>query len=356
ACEAIEDACGVVVDGPLRDLRRLLYCGEWIESHTLHVYLLHAPDFLGYDGALEMAADHRDRVAQGLELKKVGNALVEVVGGRAIHPINVRVGGFHRVPTRRELAPLLDDLRRVRDIAEDTVAWVAGFDFPDLTHDHELVALARPDEYAVIGGRIVSDRGLDLAASEFSGAFVEQHVARSNALHAFRSDGGRYLVGPLARFALGFDHLLPGARAAADAAGLTPDERNPFRSIVVRAVEVLHAVEEAIALLEGYEEPDAPARAVEPRAGTGHGVSEAPRGLLYHRYTLDDEGMITDAVIVPPTAQNQPGIETDLARLIEDNLDLGDDALRHVCEQAIRNHDPCISCATHFLDLTVDRR
>ena len=355
ACEAIEDACGVVVDGPLRALRRLLYCGEWIESHTLHVYMLHAPDFLGYHGAIEMAADHRERVEQGLALKKVGNQIVEVLGGRAIHPVNVRVGGFYRVPTRRELQPVLDGLLRVREIAEETVRWVGGFDMPDLTYDHELVALSRPDEYAVVGGNVVSSSGLDIPVSAFLDEFAEEHVARSNALHAYRSDGTRYLVGPMARFALGYDRLSESARAAAAEVGLGPDDRNPFRSIVVRAVEVLHAVDEAIGLIEAYEPPDQPTVPVEPRAGVGHGVSEAPRGLLYHRYTLDDEGFITDAVIVPPTSQNQPSIEADLFRLVEQNLDLDDDALRHVCEQSIRNHDPCISCATHFLDLTVDR-
>ena len=355
ACEAIEDACGVVVDGPLRALRRLLYCGEWIESHTLHVYMLHAPDFLGYHGAIEMAADHRERVEQGLALKKVGNQIVEVLGGRAIHPLNVRVGGFYRVPTRRELQPVLDGLLRVREIAEETVRWVGAFDMPDLTYDHELVALSRPDEYAVVGGNVISSSGLDIPVSSFLDEFAEQHVARSNALLAYRSDGTRYLVGPMARFVLGYDRLSESARAAAVEVGLGPDDRNPFRSIVVRAVEVLHACDEAIALIEGYEPPDHPAVPVEPRAGVGHGVSEAPRGLLYHRYTLDEEGLITDAVIVPPTSQNQPSIEADLFRLVETNLDLDDDALRHVCEQSIRNHDPCISCATHFLDLTVDR-
>ena len=355
ACEAIEDACGVVVDGPLRALRRLLYCGEWIESHTLHVYMLHAPDFLGYHGAIEMAADHRERVEQGLALKKVGNQIVEVLGGRAIHPLNVRVGGFYRVPTRRELQPVLDGLLRVREIAVETVRWVGAFDMPDLTYDHELVALSRPDEYAVVGGNVVSSSGLAIPVSAFLDEFAEEHVARSNALHAYRSDGTRYLVGPMARFALGYDRLSESARAAAVEVGLGPDDRNPFRSIVVRAVEVLHAVDEAIGLIEAYEPPDQPAVPVEPRAGVGHGVSEAPRGLLYHRYTLDDEGFITDAVIVPPTSQNQPSIEADLFRLVEQNLDLDDDALRHVCEQSIRNHDPCISCATHFLDLTVDR-
>jgi coenzyme F420-reducing hydrogenase alpha subunit len=355
ACEAIEDACGVVVDGPLRDLRRLLYCGEWIESHTLHVYLLHAPDYLGYDGAVEMAEDHRPMVEQGLELKKIGNEVLTTLGGRAIHPVNVRVGGFYRVPDRRELTPLRDRLLVARDLAAATVAWVGDFDVPDLVHDHELVALDRPDEYAVLGGRIRSNRGLDSSAADFLDHVEEEHVAHSTALHAHVLERGNYLVGPQARFALNHAHLSPGARAAADAVGLGPDERNPFRSIVTRAVEVLHACEEAIALIERYEAPDRPTVAVEPVAGVGYGVTEAPRGLLYHRYELDADGLIRDARIIPPTSQNQPTIEHDLFHFVEGHLDLPDDELRRRSEQVIRNHDPCISCATHFLDLTVDR-
>ena len=355
ACEAIEDACGVEVGGPIRDLRRLLYCGEWIESHTLHIYLLHAPDFLGYDGAIEMAADHRAVVEDGLALKKIGNELLETLGGRAIHPVNVRVGGFYRVPTRRELAPLRDRLLRGRDLALATVRWVGGFDFPDLEHGHELVALRRPDEYAVIGGRIHSSRGLDIGAAEFDEHVQEEHVAHSTALHAHLLERGNYLVGPQARFGLNFDQLSAGARDAAGEVGLGPESRNPFRSIVIRAVEVVQACEEAIAIIEGYEPPDRPAIDVEPVAGIGHGVTEAPRGLLYHRYEIDADGVIVDARIVPPTSQNQPTIEHDLFHFVEGHLDLPDDELGHRCEQVIRNHDPCISCATHFLDVTVDR-
>lgn len=356
ACLAIEAACGVTVDGPLRDLRRILYCGEWIESHTLHVYMLHAPDFLGYAGAVEMAADHRSLVQDGLDLKRVGNEVLETLGGRAIHPVNVRVGGFYRVPTKRELRPLRDKLLRARETAVATVRWVGDFDVPDLEHHHELVALWRPDEYAVLGGRIRSSAGLDIAPEEFADHVVESHVARSNALHAHLLERGGYLVGPQARFALNFEQLSRGAREAAAAVDLGPHCRNPFRSIVMRAVEVLHACDEAIALIESYEPPDRPAVPVEPTAAVGHGVTEAPRGLLYNRYSLDVDGLITDAVIVPPTSQNQPSIEHDLFHFVEKNLDLSDDDLRHRCEQVIRNHDPCISCATHFLDLTVDRR
>ena len=350
ACRAIEDACAVTVEGPLDELRRLIYCGEWIESHTLHVYLLHAPDFLGAESAVELAARDRPSVERGLRLKKAGNDLVEVIGGRAIHPVNVRVGGFHRVPTRRELRRLRDPLERARDDAAETVAWVAGFDFPDREIESPLVAVSDPGHYPVIGGRVVSTAGLDIAEREFLDHVVEEHVGHSTALHA-ALDGGEYVTGPLARYALASDRLAPAARDAARAAGLGAVERNPFRSIVVRAVEVLHACEEALRIVDSYDEPDRPAVAVDARAGIGHGCTEAPRGLLYHRYELDDAGTILDARIVPPTSQNQRAIEHDVWHVVEDNLDLGDEALARLAEQTIRNHDPCISCAAHFLDL-----
>ncbi|HEX6418990.1 MAG TPA: nickel-dependent hydrogenase large subunit [Acidimicrobiales bacterium] len=350
ACRAIEDACGATVDGPLDDLRRLIYCGEWIESHALHVYLLHAPDFLGAQSAVELAERDRPAVERGLRLKQAGNHLVEVIGGRAIHPVNIRVGGFHRVPTRRELRRLREPLEQARDDAAATVAWVAGFDFPDRRIDDPLVAVSDPGHYPVIGGRVVSTAGLDIAEHQFLDHVVEEHVARSTALHA-TLDGDRYAVGPLARYALASDRLSPGAREAARGAGLGDVERNPFRSVVVRAVEVLHACEEGLRLVDGYEEPDRPAVAVEPREAVGHGCTEAPRGLLYHRYALDGDGTVLDARIVPPTSQNQGAIEHDVWHVVEDNLHLDDEALTRLAEQAIRNHDPCISCAAHFLDL-----
>ncbi len=355
ACNAIEAACGITVEGALGDLRRLLYCGEWIESHTLHIYLLHAPDFLGFDGAIELANAHRALVQRGLELKKIGNQLVDLIGGRAIHPVNVRVGGFYRVPTEAELKAFRPRLERARDLALETVRWVAGFDFPDHEWRGELVALRHPGEYPITRGRLVSTMGLDIGPQEFDQHVVEEHVEHSTALHARILERGEYLLGPLARFALNYDELTPLARDAAAAAGLSSGERNPFRSIVVRAVEVLHACDEGLAIIDRYREPDHPAVDVPPRAGVGHGWTEAPRGMLWHRYELDDEGAILTARIVPPTSQNQAGIERDLFRFVEENLDLVDDELGHRAEQVIRSYDPCISCATHFLDLTVDR-
>ncbi len=356
ACHAMEDACGVEVGGQLRALRRLLYCGEWIESHALHVYLLHLPDFLGFESAIEMAREHPDTVAQALELKKTGNEVMTVVGGREVHPINVRVGGWYRAPRKRELQPLVEKLERAREIALETVRFTAGLDFPDYEQDYELVALAEPGEYPIDRGRIVSNRGLDIGVAEYDDHFVEEHVPWSNALHSSLRERGSYLCGPLARFAHGFESLSPAALEAAKEAGLEPGERNPFRSIVVRSVEMVYAADEALRLIAEYEEPDAPAVEVEPRAGVGHGCTEAPRGILYHRYELDSDGTILDAKIVPPTSQNQRTIEEDLRGVVERSLDVPDEELSLLCEQTIRNYDPCISCATHFLTLEVERR
>jgi coenzyme F420-reducing hydrogenase alpha subunit len=355
AVQAMEDLCGVEIPEPIAALRRLLYCGEWIESHALHVYMLHAPDFLGYDGAVELARDHPAEVERGLALKKTGNQVMILVGGREIHPINVRVGGFYRAPTRRELRMLVEPLERAREAALETVRWTAGFDFPERDVGCELVAVSQPGTYAIERGRIASDHGLDVSASEYDEHFVEEHVERSNALHSLLRGRDTYLCGPLARFALSGDRLSPLAVEAAREAGLEPPCRDAFRSVVVRSVELVYACDEALRLIAGYEEPDAPAVPVEPRAGVGYGVTEAPRGLLYHRYRLGDDGTILDAKIVPPTSQNQRAIEDDLRGVVGRYAALEDEELRALCEQAIRNYDPCISCATHFLDLQVER-
>jgi coenzyme F420-reducing hydrogenase alpha subunit len=355
AVHAMEDACGIRVDGPLRALRRLLYCGEWIESHTLHVYMLHAPDFLGYADAIQMARDLPEVVQRGLQLKKAGNAIVALLGGREIHPINVRVGGFYKVPTKRDLAPLAERLTWARDAALDTVRWVATLPCPVFEQDYEFVALRHATEYPFNEGRLVSNKGLDMAVHDYETHVVEEHVAHSNALHAVLKERGAYLVGPLARYSLNFDRLSPLAQEAARQAGLGPVCSNPFQSILVRSVEILYACDEALRLIAAYEPPEHPAVALAPRAATGYGCTEAPRGILYHRYALDEAGTILDAKIVPPTSQNQKRIEQDLAHFVAQSLTLPQEQLTWQCEQAIRNYDPCISCATHFLRLHLEQ-
>jgi coenzyme F420-reducing hydrogenase alpha subunit len=353
AINAMERILDLRVSPEIRDLRRLLYMAEWIESHSLHIYLLHAPDFLGYPSGVAMAVAFPDEVRDGLRLKRIGNDLMARIGGREIHPVNPKVGGFHRTPTPEELRAVAPDLEWALEAALRTVTLVSTFPFPELDLDYEFVALSDPDEYAVLDGRIRSSLGIDASVEEFNDIFVEEHVPWSNALHARVRDRGSYHVGPIARFNLNREQLHPVALNAAR--GIEPVVGNPFRSIVVRAVEMVHACATSLDILRRYERPEIPAFTAPIRAGEGHGASEAPRGMLYHRYRIDDAGIITDAQIVPPTSQNQLRIEEDLRNLIPTIVGLSDAEMQHRLEQAIRNYDPCISCATHFLDFTVRR-
>jgi coenzyme F420-reducing hydrogenase alpha subunit len=352
---AIEDALNLTVEPSIRSLRRLIYCGEWIESHALHVFMLHAPDFLGYPDAIHMAKDHPHLVQQGLELKKIGNEIISLLGGRAIHPINVRVGGFYRTPVRQELMPVADRLKRGRDACLQMVRWSRTLPVRDYSPDYEFVALQHPGEYAMNEGRVVSNRGLEITPGEFDAHFEEEHVAYSNALHSVIKGRGAYLTGPLARFNLNFDRLPAPVKESAREVGLAGACRNPFESIIVRSLEMLYAFNEAIRIIDGYEPPERPFVDCALRPGTGYAATEAPRGTLYHRYSIDANGIIQDAKIVPPTSQNQKMIENDLRQYVSTRVDMPTDQLRAECEHVIRNYDPCISCSTHFLKLEVNR-
>jgi len=355
AVHAIERALGIRIDPQVRLLRRLFYCGEWIESHALHVYMLHAPDFLGYQDVIEMAKDHREVVEKALRLKKIGNRIVQLIGGREIHPISAAVGGFYKTPSKSRLRELVSDLEWALEASIETVRWTSTLQFPDFEQDYEFVALRHPEEYPFNEGRLVSSQGLDIDAAEYEDRFTEFHVKHSNALHSVVRGRGSYLVGPLARFNLNFDKLPEVARKAALEAGLRPPVKNPFRSIIVRAVELVFACAEALRVIGEYEPPAAPRVTAPNRAGVGQAVTEAPRGILYHRYAVDDNGLIVTAKIVPPTSQNQKRIEDDLREYAAQLAAWPLEEATWKCEQAVRCYDPCISCATHFLKVVLQR-
>ncbi len=354
AVHALEQIFGLRAEGALRDLRRLIYCGEWIESHALHVYLLQAPDFLGYDSAIAMAKDHPAVVTRGLRLKKAGNAIMTLLGGRSVHPVSVRVGGFSRVPTWRELEALRDELLWARDAAAETIRWVAAFEFPQFSPDYTCVALHHPEEYPFNEGQVAVSSGLQISANEFEHHFTEHQVAYSSALHC-TFQGSSYLVGPMARLNLNHDHLTPLARQVVADSRIALPLRNPFHGIIARSVEILYALEESLRLIERYEPPPTPALSVVVRPGIGMACTEAPRGILYHRYEVDSDGIIREAKIVPPTSQNQSRIEQDLRQFMPRLLHLPDKEVALACERVIRCYDPCISCATHFLNLDIRR-
>lgn len=357
SCHALEKALGVQVSPEIRRLRRLLYCAEWIESHGLHIYLLHAPDFLGLESGISLAAINRGLVEKGLRLKKIGNELLEVLGGRAIHPINVTVGGFYRAPPVAALKALLPDLEWGLQASIDTLHVVQEFTFPRLDCPYELVSLKHPDEYPMNDGRIVTSGGRDLPMEDYEKHFEERHVKQSNALHSVLLPEEKcYLVGPLARINLCFDQLGPTAKREAERCKIDWPCWNNFKSIVARAVELIHAYEEAISIVKAYQaEPMESRTAYTLRAGEGCHATEAPRGLIYHRYRITDDGLIAEAKITPPTSQNLAQIEADLRAFLPQIIKEEDTTVQLRCEHLIRNYDPCISCATHFLRLQLDR-
>lgn len=368
AVQALEQQYGIEVRPEIRSLRRLMYCGEWIESHVLHVTMLQAPDFFELDSGLELAKLFPDEVKRTLRMKKIGNRLLEVLGGRAIHPVNLAVGGFYRLPKREELRELIPDMEWGLQAAIDTAKWVAGFTFPTFTQPYEYVALSRPDEYAILDGNIVSSTGLKCNVDEYEANFREEQVPHSTALHSkIIPSGHSYFVGPLARINLNREQLSPIAKGLAESLSFPMNCINPYMGIVARSIEVVHAFEEGLERIRSYK-PIAESRIIpnndclseDKSLGTkkrlsGCAATEAPRGTIYHRYDVDERGKISFAKIVPPTSQNQSQIETDLRELLSEIIDQDDNSIAIQCERLVRSYDPCISCSTHFLKLHVDR-
>ena len=353
---ALEGILGIEPPAEIRALRRLMYAAEWIESHALHVFLLHAPDFLGYPDAIHMAKDHKDLVEVGLRMKKAGNTVLEVMGGRAIHPVSPRVGGFYKTPDPAALRALVSELEWGLGAAQDTVALTATLPMLDFEQDYFFVALYGGSDYPLEWGDQIAVSGRDpVPVAEFEQVFKEQQVPQSPALHARLPDGTPYLTGPMARLNLFPEKLHATAQEALERSGIALPVLNPYRSIVVRSVELVHAFAESLDIIRDYRRKEPPFQEAPLRAGEGVGATEAPRGLQYQRHRIDDQGLILESRIVPPTSQNQARIEADLAGLAPEIMAMDEAEATLRCEQLIRAYDPCISCATHFLRLEIDR-
>jgi coenzyme F420-reducing hydrogenase alpha subunit len=298
-------------------VRRMLACAEWLQSHARHIHLMAAPDFLGAEDALALVgAGHEESVRRGMRLQTLGADVLRLFGGRAVHPVGIRVGGFHSAPAARDVAALVQRLAAAIPEAEGLVRWTASFAFPDDTQPFTSVALCHPSEYAIGAGRIQSGDGLDISTGQFEQHFAMLQVAHSTALQ-LRLDGRPYLVGPLARLNLNFRELPPAVRVVLDTLPVAVPSHNMFHSVVARAVELLLAVHEAHRLLRDYATPGRPAVPVRPTAGTAIAASEAPGGLLWLRFEVDSRGVVRQVRIVPPTSQNQGRCEEDLAAALE---------------------------------------
>jgi sulfhydrogenase subunit alpha len=351
---ALENALGVEVTPQVYALRRMMYCGEYIESHALHIYLLQAPDLLGQPSALDLAAIAPEVVKNALRMKKVGNEILKGIGGRSVHPVSSCVGGFYRWPDSAPLKALLPELEWALQAAQAAVKWAVTLPYPKLELDYDFVAIHHPEEYGVINGEVWSSKGSHLSVSEYETRYLEEHVRHSNALHGRTTSGEHYLVGPLARLNLNHEQLLPLAKKALKDNKIKLPIINPYQSLIARAVELVHFYEEAIQLIQAYAPKGPPHLTLKLKAGEGAGASEAPRGLLYHRYKIDNQGRVQFAKITPPTAQNLPRIEEDLFALAPQIVKMPLEQATLTAEHLVRSYDPCISCATHFLKLKIE--
>lgn len=355
ATHAIEQCFSVEPPPWVRDMRRLFYCGEWLESHSLHIHFLAAPDFLGFKSAPDMAKTYPDEIRRGLRLQALGNELIRFLGGRSVHPVGACIGGFYKAPNLAQVKALLEHVSACVSDCEALLQWVATLALPNNTHDFTCVSLRHPCEYPMNEGQIVSDHGLAITIDRFDDYFKEFQVPYSNALHCLLQNKP-YLVGPLARVNINYDKLPSPIMDSLSHINIHFPSKNMAHSIIARAIEVYYCVLEAQRILNAYVYPETSFSTIQPSSGIGFGCTEAPRGLLWQRYELDDQGVVKSARIVPPTSQNQARIEEDLhISLQQFGLNKPDDELRAYSEMIIRNYDPCISCSTHFLTMTVQR-
>lgn len=356
AVQALEQILEIKISGWVRAMRRVFYCGEWIQSHCLHMHLLAIPDFLGFESALQMAKQFPDEVRRGLALQSLGNELIALFGARAVHPVGAKIGGFSQSPTAETVAALLEKLKQHLPLAEALIGWTQQLELPNFSADMTMVALHHPDEYAMNEGEIISNKGLKVSKENYLDYFCEFQQPYSTALHSLLNNEA-YMVGPLARMVLNFQQLPSSLKAILNKYKINFTKPSMFQSLVARAAEVYFAIAEAIRILENFSETDVSYETAVIKAGTGFGATEAPRGLLWQAYQLSSDGHILKANIVPPTSQNQAQIEKDLATtLTQFGLDKTDQELKLMSEMVIRNYDPCISCSTHFLDLRVKRQ
>lgn len=347
---AIEKIFGLVVNQTIKDLRRLMYCAEWISSHSLHVYMLHGPDFYGLESAWS-GKEYIPVLKKGLSFKRLGNELLAIIGGRSIHPVNVKVGGFYRIPDMKRLSGLLPSLERAFEESLKEIRWVSSLGFGQDYQEREFVSL-EDDEYPMNYGYVISSKGLNSTMEDFLGVINEYQRDYSNALYSGIKRNGElqpYIVGPLSRLNLNYHRLPNEIKGAIKEAGVGVPLRGMDKGIIARVIEIAYAFYESIRLIKGLKEAEPLSIGFEPCSGVATWITEAPRGMLIHRYELDHRGRIMDCKIIPPTSQNLSMIESDVKHLVESKKDLEKGQLKRVIASLIRSYDPCISCSVHLL-------
>ncbi len=346
--QATEAAFGIVPSEQTILLRKLLYCGEMIESHILHLFFLAAPDFLHLSSLLPLVKARETVALCGLRLKRLGNSILEVIGGRAIHPQSVMVNGFGKLPGKKQLRDLQTKLKNAHADLEEAVIFFKNLKFPSFSRKTEFLCLKNANNYALISGDIISSATGISSIQEYLEIISEYVVPYSTAKFA-RHAGGSYAVGALARFNHNSQQLKPLAREAAGNLGLEVPCYNPFMNNLAQLVEVVHEIESSINYIDLLINSDFSEERlrINPRVGRGVGIVEAPRGLLIHDYTYDGMGRLVKVNCIIPTNQNCANIEDDLRSLVQENMNRGQQEVKQLCEMLVRAYDPCIGCSTH---------
>jgi len=350
---ATENALKVEVSEQTELLRKLLFHGEMIDSHVLHVYMLVAPDFFGAGSVLPLAASHPEVVLRALRIKKLSGDLCAMIAGRHTHPIAMTVGGFTHLPTEKELLAMRERLVAAREDMDETIALGKTLPWPAFERETEYVSLQKDDEYAFIDGRVATTDGFTYELPDYRQVTNEYLVPQSTAKHT-RHNRESYMVGALARFNNNYDQLHPRAKAAAEELGMAPIVTNPFLNTAAQAIEMVHCIEDSIRIVDELVDRgirEEPLYQFQGKGGEGVGSCDVPRGILFHNYVIDDEGLIQGANCIIPTNQNHANIQRDLEALVPQILDRSQDEIRLMTEMLVRAYDPCISCSTHLLDV-----
>jgi coenzyme F420-reducing hydrogenase alpha subunit len=354
AAKAVENALDMKLDERTVALRKALALSGIMQSHALHIYFLAAPDFLGYPSAIAASKDLIDVVRRGFRLKRIANMVSEYIGGRAVHPVTLTVGGFTRSPPAEKLDEILKALDSALQDAFETVNLVSGFKYPEFESNHVNIALSDGNGYAVTEGIAKTSSGECFNSNDYRKHVSEEQVPYSNTKRSMFKGNTSFEVGPVARFNINYDSLCNRAKEAAEKAGVKPPVKNPFKSTIVRAVEIIQAIEEMRSILkEGVQVP--PPQKPRLRQASGAALTEAPRGLLYHSYVLDRDGNVSRADIVTPTAHNSWRVERDVFELVPSVINLDDESLKSLLGMLVRAYDPCISCSVHAFTVKINR-
>jgi len=346
ALRAVENALGIEPNDQTKDLRKLMAISAHIQSNVLSMYFLSLPDLMGYESAIAMTKDHLDIVKRGLELKKLGNDITEIIGGRSVHPVTMLVDGFSSLPSKNKLQTIKKRLVNAKKDADLTVDLFANVEIPDFVRKCEHATISDPENYAINEGRFKSSEGLDIDEMNYREHVYEKQKPYSTALHSYLKDRDSFMVGPLPRVNINFGQLSTDAKNAAKRSGVKFPNYNPFVSHLARAIELVHDIDESIKIIDRLKFKDEQ-RTIKCKSGFGAAITEAPRGSLYHSYTLDNNGIVKKADIVPPTAHNAYNIEKDMSNFVQTIIDEPLDSIALKCEMLVRAYDPCISCSAH---------